>query len=118
MPSQATHPAPHVRESDFQAAVVELARLRGWRVAHFRPARTAHGWATPVAYDGKGFPDLVLCRDTRMIFAELKQDNARLHQDQHDWLEALGAVAAEANGIIEAACWRPRDWPEIEATLA
>lgn len=36
-----------VTEAQFQAAVVDLARLAGWRVAHFRPARTSHGWATP-----------------------------------------------------------------------
>jgi hypothetical protein len=48
-----------VSERDFQAAVLEAARVFGWHVAHFRPARTAHGWRTPVAADGAGFPDIV-----------------------------------------------------------
>jgi hypothetical protein len=44
-------------EAAFTDAVIELARLGGWRVAHFRPARTASGWRTPVQGDGAGFPD-------------------------------------------------------------
>jgi hypothetical protein len=30
-------------EQSFQSVVIEAARLTGWRVAHFRAARTAHG---------------------------------------------------------------------------
>ena len=37
------------RERDFQRAVVELARLMGWRVHHTRPALTQRGrWITPI----------------------------------------------------------------------
>jgi hypothetical protein len=46
-------------EQSFQSVVIEVARLTGWRVAHFRAARTAHGWRTPVTADGAGWPDLV-----------------------------------------------------------
>lgn len=97
-------------EADLQRAVVELARLTGWRVAHFRPARTEHGWRTPVAADGAGFPDLVLARD-RLLFVELKADRGRLTDDQQVWLDRLEHAGADAR------VWRPADWPEIEATL-
>ncbi len=46
-------------EADFQAQVIDLLHLHGWVVAHFRPARTAKGWITPVAADGAGFLDLL-----------------------------------------------------------
>ena len=31
-------------EADYQKAIIELARLLGFKVAHFRAAKTAHGW--------------------------------------------------------------------------
>ena len=61
-------------EREFQRAVVELARLMGWRVHHTRPALTRAGeWRTPIQGDA-GFPDLVLCRPPRLILAELKRN--------------------------------------------
>jgi len=77
-----------VTETAFQAQVIELAHICQWRVAHFRPAQTRHGWRTPVQADGKGFPDLVLVRD-RVIFAELKRDRANPNADQWAWLLGL-----------------------------
>lgn len=65
-------------ERDLQNAVIQCAQLLGWRVAHFRPARVMRGgreiYETPIAADGKGFPDLVLVnrRHRRLMFVELK----------------------------------------------
>jgi hypothetical protein len=36
-------------EADLLAQVTELAELYGWQWVHFRPARTVHGWRTPVS---------------------------------------------------------------------
>lgn len=83
-------------ERDLQGGVIETARLLGYRVAHFRPARTQNGWATPVAADGKGYPDLTLCRPGRLVFAELKVGRNRATIDQTAWLQALEAAGAEA----------------------
>ena len=99
-----------VTEADHQAAVVELARLLGWRVVHFRPARTSKGWRTPVAYDATGFPDLVLVRD-RLVVAELKGTGGRLRPEQRAWLDALRAAGVEAH------LWGPDDWDDIRTTL-
>ena len=69
-------PAPMVAvakgmsESALQDNVIELAHVLNYVVAHFRPARTAHGWVTPVSADGKGFPDLVLVGRGRVVFVE------------------------------------------------
>jgi VRR-NUC domain len=100
-----------VSERDFQAAVVEAARLLGWRVAHFRPARTAQGWRTPVQADGAGFPDLIAVRGPRLIAAELKSERGKLRPEQAQWLEAFQAAGAEAR------IWRPDDWAAIEERL-
>jgi hypothetical protein len=99
-------------EADFQRAIIQLAQLKGWRVAHFRKAQNGKGqWRTPVAADGKGFPDLVLVRD-RVIFAELKTDRGTLTPDQTEWQHAL----ARAGAI--AAVWRPREWNAIAEVLS
>lgn len=98
-------------EAEFQASVIEYAHVNSWVVAHFRPGRTADGgWRTPVAADGKGFPDLVLVRE-RVVFAELKSATGRLTHDQRAWAEWLGRAAAEHY------VWSPDDWPAIERIL-
>ncbi len=99
-------------EEEFLRQVIELARVFGWRTAHFRPAMTASGrWVTAVQGNGKGFPDLVLVRGDRILFVELKTDVGRLTNEQADWLSALKAAGAAVY------LWRPADWEQIVATL-
>jgi hypothetical protein len=110
---------PPIKEKDFQAQVIQLARLRGWRVAHFRPGRTLHGgWYTAVSADGVGFPDLVCVRERDgavcIIFAELKMDGRSLTDEQEAWADLL----SKATHNVEYHVWRPSDWKEIENTLA
>ncbi len=91
-----------VSEKEFQANVIELAGLLGWRHYH-------------VLYSQKsppGFPDLVLVRDGRLIFAELKSERGRLTHPQRVWLAALKACPG-----VQVYEWRPSDWPEIEGVL-
>lgn len=98
-------------EKDWQKQVIDLARILKWRVAHFRPAMTKHGWVTPVAADGKGFPDLLLTRDDRLVVAELKSDTGKLAVDQTIWLAAFEAAGAETY------IWRPTDADTVLHTL-
>lgn len=98
-------------EAQFQDMVIDLARLCGWRVAHFRPGRTAKGWRTPVSGDGGGFPDLVLLSGSRQLVVELKSQKGRLSAEQNVWLNAFRLAG------VEARVWRPADWPEIQQTL-
>ncbi len=104
---------PAVSEKAFQGQVIALARLCGWRVAHFRAARTAQGWRTPVAADGAGWPDLVLVHPRRglLLYRELKTDRGQVAEEQGAWLAALQAAGQDA------AVWRPRDWNTIARTL-
>ena len=98
-------------EAEFQRNVVELARLFGWRLAHFRPARTKHGWTTPMTGD-PGYPDLTLVRRERLIFAELKSDKGKLTADQQAWLDELART-----GCCEVYVWRPADIEAVGAVL-
>lgn len=101
-----------VTEAAFLAQVLELAKLYGWRTAHFRPARTTAGWRTPCQGDAKGFPDLVLVKGKRLIFAELKAEGRDLSPEQSQWIEALTLVRCDLY------IWRPSEWEEIVRTLS
>lgn len=94
-------------EADFQRTVLDYAMLRGWRCSHARPARTTHGWVTPITGHA-GAPDLLLARDGVAICAELKRHGARPTPDQRLWLAALGGVGR---------LWRPTDWPSVVEEL-
>lgn len=102
---------PAITEAQFQAQVLQLARILGWRTAHFRPAQTAHGWRTPVSGDGIGFPDTVLVRGNRLVAAELKSAAGKVAPEQTAWLEALAAAG------IETFVWRPADLDHVAEVL-
>lgn len=103
--------APHITERELQDQVIELARLFGWRSAHFRPARTAYGWRTAVQGDGKGWPDLIALRGDRCIAAELKTTRGKLTAEQQAWLDDWRAVGAEVF------VWTPADLEAIAEVL-
>lgn len=100
-------------EAELEAGVIELARLLGWRCAHFRAARTLHGWRTPVTADGAGFPDLLALKDGRILAAELKSTRGRVSSEQAGWLEAFERAGGSCH------VWRPADWTSgaIEGVL-
>src|SRR5262245_30603180 len=91
-----------VSEADFQAAVLDLARLRGWRCYHTHDSRRS----------AAGYPDLTLVRGRRLLFVELKRRGGRPTPAQAAWLADLAAVPG-----VEVHLWRPADWPAVESTL-
>ena len=101
-----------ITEAEFMRQVTDLAEMLGWSWAHFRPARTAHGWRTPVSGPlGAGWPDLTLVRDDRLVFVELKRRaTARPSADQTFALTLLAAAA-------ETYVWYPEDIEEIARVL-
>jgi hypothetical protein len=105
-------PRPHLSERELQGCVIDAAHIFGWRVAHFRPAMTKHGWRTAVGADGAGFPDLVLVRD-EILFVELKVRRNTLSAEQAEWIVALRAAGVDAH------VWTDSDWLDgtIEARL-
>lgn len=100
-------------EAEFTDAVLEYAKVCGWRSLHIRPAKTQDSWRTPVQGDGKGFPDLLLLRRHSMVIAELKSDKAPAPKgEQTEWLFAFEEIKC-----AEVYIWRPSDWPDIEGIL-
>lgn len=91
-------------ENQLLEATLSLAKVYGWRTLHIRQARTEKGWRSPVQGDGKGFPDLLMCRADRMLAVELKGDTGHTTPEQEHWLYALDLAGAECW------CWRPSDW--------
>jgi hypothetical protein len=84
-------------EASYTATIIGAAKLGGWLVSHFRPARTAHGWRTPLQ-GHKGFPDLVLVHPVagRSMFVELKVPPNQLTPEQSSWLLALTLADLDA----------------------
>jgi VRR-NUC domain len=80
-------------EAQMVRAILHAARILHWRVAHFRAARTAHGWRTAVQGDGAGFPDLVMVHpQVGVWWVELKTRYGHLDREQQAWGDALGAA--------------------------
>lgn len=94
--------ATHITEKQFQQQVLQLTKLCGWRVYHT--------WLS--IRSAAGFPDLVLVRGNRLIFAELKSDRGTLTAAQQEWIDALRGVPG-----VEVYVWRPLDWDEVVQIL-
>lgn len=103
-------------EKEFQKQVLAYAALRGWKTAHFgntvKIVRRGADYRTIADRGAAGFPDLVILRPPRLLFAELKAEKGRLTKEQADWLAGLGESGQEVH------CWRPSDWETIEQVLA
>lgn len=82
-------------EKELERAIAEMARFLGFMVFHARPAQTSKGWRTPVAYDGKGYPDLTLVGNGRVVFLEVKSDKGKLSPDQEGWKRHIIQAGAE-----------------------
>ena len=98
-------------ERELQDAIGELLNVLGYTWDHFRPARTKHGWVTPLS-GHKGAPDLRMV-GSRLLFAELKSAKGNLSPEQEGWIDRLRGVGAEVY------VWRPEDWwsGEVERVL-
>jgi len=86
----------------FRVQICQLAKLLGWRVY----------WTWKSFHSPKGFPDLVLVKHPRLIFAELKVKKDKLRSDQKLWLEELEKCPGN-----ETYLWRPENFENIKDTL-
>lgn len=91
-----------VKERELHAWVVDYAVATGWLTYSVPDSRR-----TP-----RGFPDLVLIREDRALFIELKTETGRVRVEQEIWLGRM-----EACGLTTRV-WRPSDLKEIMDTLA
>lgn len=90
-------------ENDLLRSVLQMARLFGLHVAHFRTAQAKSGnWITAVQGDGKGYPDLTIVGAGGILFRELKAARGAPSPEQKVWLAKLNAVG-------DADIWKPDD---------
>ena len=95
-------------ELQCQAAIVEAAKLAGWRVHAERTSKTqSGGWATAIQ-GHPGFPDLVLCRPPELLFVELKRKPYKVKPEQHEWLSRLRLCGIDARVV-----WVPEEMDEF-----
>lgn len=99
-------------EAQWQALVLDLMRVYGWRVAHFKAVPVTVAGVTrtftPVQADGAGFPDLcaVHRRHEAILYAELKTETGRVKPAQRAWLDDLLAAGSRGTYVVVL---RPRD---------
>ena len=100
-------------EAQFQKQVTDLAERLGWSWLHIERMGDVSGrWRTPVSGPlGTGWPDLVLIRRDKLIFAELKAQKGQLTPPQRTVMMELVKVAPYY-------VWRPSDFNSILEVLS
>lgn len=92
-------------EGIFVNRILTTAREKGWLAYHTHDSRGS----------AAGFPDIVMVRPPRVVFAECKTDDtarSKTTEAQDTWLAALGACPA-----VERYLWRYKDWQQILEVL-
>lgn len=77
-----------MNETQLTDLIVDACKMYGYRVSHFRPAKTDRGWRTPVQGHA-GFPDLAIAGHGILLLAELKVGRGTLRPDQEEWRTAI-----------------------------
>lgn len=80
-----------ISERELTRSIRELANVLGWH--------RYHTWLAK--HSPAGFPDEVLVRPPRIVFAELKTETGKIAPAQADWLDLLHACG------LEVCVWRP-----------
>ena len=118
MPKAASDPTLTFTQTEkaFMRQVIQYASLRGWVAWHDKATNAPRACKRCKARldlprNDPGFPDLILVRRPRVVWAELKAERGRLSTDQRDWLRELAAAGQEVF------VWRPSDFEEIQRVL-
>lgn len=94
-------------EEQLVSAIMDLAALSGWKVVHYRPARSAKGWRTPLAGHA-GAPDIIAVHPVRgVLMIEAKSDKGRLREEQQEWAWAITEASRRYPEAIRYAVIRP-----------
>lgn len=98
-----------IAERDWQATVVEFAEAHGWIVWYTH--QSGPGWGKG-RHSPSGEPDLRMVRPPKVVFAELKQVGGKMTQKQTAALMLLNHCPG-----VEAYCWTPADWENVQRVL-
>ena len=101
-------------EYEFANKVAQLARLYGWRIAHFGTGQTNHGHRTATRFDARGFVDWTMVHPQRHLiwFRELKAGRNGLDEHQEQWKDWLNEAGANWD------LWRERDLDDIVTAVS
>ena len=98
-------------EAEFQSQVTHLAETLGWDWMHV--VTTGKGRHFPIRGTiTAGWPDLVLIKGHRIIYAELKRQNQALDPMQRQVMEKIARTGAECY------VWRPSGFAELTELLS
>ena len=89
-------------EKSWQGQVIKLAKTLGYEFIYFT-------WNSK--HSPRGFPDLIILREGRMIVAELKREDGNLTPEQYFWLLEFMKVTDDAY------LWKPSDWEGVKSVL-
>ena len=89
-----------MNETLLLAGVRELALLCDWKFYHTHRSQ----------FSEAGFPDIIACKGTRQVAAELKVGKNNLTAEQYFWLLALHDAGAE----VYVWWGTDQDWEEIQ----
>ncbi len=103
-----------ISHEELVKAIAAAARKTGWRIAGFRCVRIQRRngeiyFETPVRFDGKGWPDLMLFREPEIIAFEVKVGKDTLKPEQLEWLRLMARCGVHCYECREA------DW--IDGTI-
>ncbi len=106
----------NVRESVFQQDIINEARRLGYEAYSHNSLGTRCGCGAYVTggrvVTSKGFPDLVLGKIGRLIYAELKSRKGNPSKEQNHWRAIIESMG------YEYYLWRPADRAEAFEILA
>ena len=113
MPKKLTDEERYYRkqtERDFQKFVINRALNHGWTYYHAPDNKPdQYGRLQNVV---KGFPDIVLVKNEKLVFVELKTETGRVSPEQTAWLEKLKKTGCDTF------VWRPSMWKKVNSYLA
>ena len=100
-----------VTESDLMESIMQYAELKGWAYMHAYDSRRVKCYHPDMPEAKGGFPDLMLIRDNRLLFVEVKAEWGRLTVRQERWADSIRKAQ------IECAIVRPSNWDEFRKVL-
>jgi len=90
-------------EASWERQVKKLAKIGGWLYYHTHRSQ----------FSPAGFPDCVIVKPPRIIFAELKKEGGQPTPEQTEWLELLSQCPG-----VEVYLWLPSDYEEVKGVLS
>lgn len=101
-------------EAECRTAILDAARLGGWRIHCPRKVQTNKGKHLTADEGHRGWPDLTFVRRGQLVCFELKRDKTgRIGEGQQEWIDELDAVP----GVTALFVWVPSQMQALKERL-